>query len=219
MKHLDYKITSGLWAIYQTSNQTSNQRTTTFKSLTQKDMKYYQHSLTDLLSAYWRVCTRCKLKCLKNCELEEWLLQKEVDESKKSRTVNWEFSFQYEKSRRGQFRDGSFDQRKKRKGKTKMSKTTPREETTSVGPRKTNVHMEKTHLFKYVPNKKAKGRDDFVLLLRQVHYTEIRKVTKKTATTETHKTHHDLLMKVRQRTRTDYLAQFSRKEVVTWEFM
>ena len=45
----------------------------------------------------------------------------------------------------------------------------------------------------------AKGRDDLVHLLRQVHRTETRKVTEKVAVTEVQKAHRNLLIQVRQK--------------------
>ena len=66
---------------------------------------------------------------------------------------------------------------KQRKWQNKMPNTTPREETASVGSRKVNVHFGEACAFKRDPKKKAKGRDDFVHLLRRVHCTEVRKVT------------------------------------------
>ena len=59
--------------------------------------------------------------------------------------------------------------------------------------------------------RKAKGRADLVHLLRQVHRTEIRKVT------EAQKAHRNLLVKVSQGKKTDYLVQTSRKEVAKRE--
>ena len=51
--------------------------------------------------------------------------------------------------------------------------------------------------FEHDPNKKAKGRDDLVHLLRQVHHSVIPKVTEKVAMTEVLKAHVNLLVKVR----------------------
>ena len=39
-----------------------------------------------------------------------------------------------------------------------MPKTTPREETASVGSQKANVHLEKHARFKHDPNKKGTGK-------------------------------------------------------------
>ena len=65
--------------------------------------------------------------------------------------------------------------------------------------------------------RKAKGRDDFDHFLRQVHRTETRKVTEDVAVTEVLKAHSNLLVKVRQVKRTDYLVQTSRKKVAKGE--
>ena len=64
-----------------------------------------------------------------------------------------------------------------------MSRTTPRGETAAVGPEKTNVHLEKRAHSSMTQTRKAKRRDDLVHLLRQVHRTEIRKVTEEVAMT------------------------------------
>ena len=53
-------------------------------------------------------------------------------------------------------------------GKVKKKKT-QEEETASVGPRKANVHLEKHSHSSMIRTIKAKGRDDLVLLLREVH--------------------------------------------------
>ena len=61
--------------------------------------------------------------------------------------------------------------------------------------------------------RKPKERDDLVHLLRQVHRTEIQKVTEKVAMTEVPKAHQNLLVKVSDGKRTDKFVQTSRKEV------
>ena len=70
-----------------------------------------------------------------------------------------------------------------------MPKTTPREETASVGSQKASVHLEKHAHSSMTRTRKAKGRDDPLHFLRQVHSTEIRKVTEKVTMTEVLKAH------------------------------
>ena len=103
----------------------------------------------------------------------------------------------------------------KRKRERKCQKTTPKE-TASVGSRQANVHSEKHAHSSMTRTRKAKGRDDLVHLLRQVHRTDIRKVTEKVAMTEVLKTQQNWLVKVCQWKRTDYLVQNWRQEVANW---
>ena len=98
-----------------------------------------------------------------------------------------------------------------------MPNTTPREETASVGPRKANVYLEIHAQSSMTHTRKAKGRDDFVHFLRQVHRTETRKVTEKVAMTEAQTALKNLLVKVRQGKRTDYHVSTSRKKVARRE--
>ena len=63
------------------------------------------------------------------------------------------------------------------------------------------------------PTRKAKGRDDLVHLLRQVHHTDIRNVTERVAMTEVPNAHQNALVEVRQEKRTDYFVQATRKDV------
>ena len=56
--------------------------------------------------------------------------------------------------------------------------------------------------------RKAKGRDDLVHLLHQVHHTEIRKVTEKVAVTEVLRAHQNSRVKVHQ----EILCTTSRRE-------
>ena len=63
----------------------------------------------------------------------------------------------------------------------------------------------------------AKGRNDLVHLVGQVHRTEIRKVTERVATTEVLKVQQNFLLKVSQVKRTDYFVQTSRNEVANGE--
>ena len=81
-----------------------------------------------------------------------------------------------------------------------MTKTTPREETASVGSQKANVHVEKHAHSNMTRTSEAKGTDDLVNFLRQARRTAIRSVT------EVLKAHEDLLVKVRQVKRTDYIV-------------
>ena len=61
--------------------------------------------------------------------------------------------------------------------------------------------------------RKAKGWDDLVHFLRQVHRSETRKATEKVAMTEVQKAHRNSLIQVRQKKQTGNLVQTSRKEV------
>ena len=81
------------------------------------------------------------------------------------------------------------------KAKTKiMTLTTPREETVSAAPQKAKVHLEIHAQSSMNATRKAKGRDDLVHLLRQVHRTEIQKVTEKVVMREAQKAHQNLLV-------------------------
>ena len=97
-----------------------------------------------------------------------------------------------------------------------MPKTTPRAETASVQPQKANVHLE-MHAQSIMTRTQEGHREGTTSfhLLRQVHHTEIRKVTEKVVMTVF--THRNLLVKVRQGKRTDYFVQISRKEVAKWK--
>ena len=55
-----------------------------------------------------------------------------------------------------------------RKRQIKCPKTTPREETASVGPQEPNVHLEIHACSSMTRTKNAKRSDDFVHLLQQV---------------------------------------------------
>ena len=70
---------------------------------------------------------------------------------------------------------------------------------------KANVQWEKHAHTNMTRTRKAKGRDDLVHFLRQVAVTQVLKA------------HQNLLVKVRQGKRTDYLVQASRKEVAKRE--
>ena len=96
---------------------------------TKSGTKYHRRSLTGLLTAYLRVCTRCKLE--KSDELKYLLaslrsrddirrqkirlLRIEVDGSQTSRSENQRFSFQSDKSRRGQTCNRSSELRKRQR--------------------------------------------------------------------------------------------------------
>ena len=74
-------------------------------------------------------------------------------------------------------------------------KTTPREETASVGPQKANVPLEEHAHPSITRTTKAKGRSDSVHPPRQVHRAEIPKVTEKVAMTQVLKAHQKLTRK------------------------
>ena len=83
----------------------------------------------------------------------------EVDGPKTSRAENQGFSCESEKPRRGQTCNGNSDQGKsKRKRQIKCKKTTPREETASVGSRRGQGSWGEACAFKHDPNKKGKGK-------------------------------------------------------------
>ena len=69
----------------------------------------------------------------------------------------------------------------------KMRKTTPREETASVGSRKANAHMGTPAHSSTNRTRMAEGTDDLLRLLPHVHRTEILKVTEKVVMTEAEK--------------------------------
>ena len=127
--------------------------------------KYYQQSLTGLLTAYWRVCTRCKfekleeMKYLSQVNAQEEttpgdkkvrLLQKEVDGTKTSRAENQMFTFQCEKSRRGL--------QVEVKQKRKHENNAKREEIASVGLANSQCSLGDSCAFKHEANKKGKGK-------------------------------------------------------------
>ena len=84
-----------------------------------------------------------------------------------------------------------------------MPKTSPREETTHVGPRKANGHLEIRAHSNMNQTGKAEERNDLVHFLRQVHCTENRIVMDKVVMTELPKAHQNLLVEVRQEQRKD----------------
>ena len=95
-----------------------------------------------------------------------------------------------------------------------MPKTTAREETASVGSQKANAELEKHAHSSVTRTRKAKGRDDLVHLLRQVHRTEIRKVSEKVVMTGSAKGTPKFTGKSPSGKKwTGYLAQTSREEV------
>ena len=70
-----------------------------------------------------------------------------------------------------------------------MPKTSLTEEIAYAGSQMDNVHLEKHAHSSMTRTRKAKGRDNFVHLLRQVHRIKTRKVTEKVAMTEVQKAH------------------------------
>ena len=87
---------------------------------------------------------------------------------------------------------------KQRKWQNKMPNTTPRGHCIRWITKGQRSSSGEACAFKRDKNKKAKGRDHFVHLLRRVHRTEVRKVTEKVVMTEVLKRHQNLLVKVRQ---------------------
>ena len=109
------------------------------------------------------------------------------------------FSFQSQKSRRGQSFNWSSEQRKRgRKRQRERQKQLRERGTASVGPQKANFHLEKHARSSITQTRKANGRDDLVHLLRQVHLTETRKVMEQVMMTEVIKAQQHILVKVCQ---------------------
>ena len=98
-----------------------------------------------------------------------------------------------------------------------MPNITPREETASIGSHEADVRFESRPHSSMNRKRKAKGRDDFVHFLLQVHRTEIRRVTDKVAMTEVQKAHQNFLVEVGQGLHSDCFVQTSRKEVAKGE--
>ena len=100
-----------------------------------------------------------------------------------------------------------------------MPKTTPTEETASVGSQQANFHLEKHAHSSLTRTRKAKGRD-LVYFLQQAHRTEIRKVTERVVLTEVQKeAYRNWLVKVRQGKRTDYFVQTQQRKLPKETFM
>ena len=102
---------------------------------------------------------------------------------------------------------------KPREKANKMPQTSPGEETACVGSRKDNVHLKIRAHSSMNQTRKAKNRDDFVHLLRQVHLTEVRKAVEKEGTTEAQQAHQNSLVKVRQEKQTGFPLKFQERKL------
>ena len=98
-------------------------------------------------------------------------------------------------------------------GKGKIRKTTPREETAYVGPRKADVHLEICKHSSMNRTRKARRRDDFVHFLRQVHHTKVRKVTEKVVFINTSR---NLLMRNTSATVASYIPAHDERQMQLW---
>ena len=133
------------------------------------------------------------------------LLQIEGDGPKTSRAWHQRFSFQSEKSRRGQTCNRSCEKRKSESKRQRQCLKQFREwRLHPLDHNKATVHLEKHARPSMTPKRKAKRRDDLVHLLRQVHRTEIGKVMEKVVVTEVQQAHQNSLVKVRQEKLTEH---------------
>ena len=171
-------------------------------------------SLTDLPTAYWRVCTRCKFE---KSEEMKYSLQVNAQE----RTVG-DKKYDYcrlklmpkdissKKRKDSHFKARNRDEERlaigaprrgkaKGTGKENAKKNAKRGACIRLDHKRPMFIWRSMRIQSKTRTRKAKGRDDFVHLLRQVHRTEIRKVTEKVAmTAEVLKAHQHLLAHVRE---------------------
>ena len=140
-------------------------RTTTFRSSTQSGRKYYQQSLTDLPTTYWRVCTGCNLKSRKNWKTCSTCTRKRRHLATRNTIIAdwswWPKDILSTKSKilasKRETETCTDRAKEKRAEKAKKMPTAPREKTASVGSRKANVQVE-SRAFKHVPNKQGRGK-------------------------------------------------------------
>ena len=203
-----------------------NWRTTTFKLSTQSGMKSCEQSLTDLLTACWKVCSKMQVE--KSEELKNWstccmsTLRKLPLATRSTIIANrswWPKDISNRKSRipiSERETETSSKQRLRERKRQRKCQTPLRKEIASVAPQKANVHSEKHAHSSMTRTRKAKGRD-LVHLLRHNRRTEIRWMTEKVVMTEVQEAHQNWQVKVRQGKRTDSLGQTSRKKVAKGE--
>ena len=225
---LGWSTTSSKWVATMKASWTTEMYRSSSKERprsTQSGTKYYQQSLTDLLTTNWRVCTKCKLKhreswdmCCNAClrwrddirrqehtTIADWSKWSKDILSRKRRIL-------ISKREIETWTDWQWELRAKVKTKEK-AKNLPK----NNSERGECIRWIFVHSQAWTKTRKAKGRDDFVHVLRQVHRTQIRKVMEEVVMTEVQKAHQNLLVKVRQGKRTGYFVCTSRGEVVRRE--
>ena len=164
---------------------------------------YWQHIGESVRDASWEVETTFGDKKYDYCRLK-FMVQRHLEQKMKDQSLN--------------SRQGRALCKGKATGKGRSNaETISREDVVHVGLQKANARLEIRARSRMTRTSKAKGMDDLVHLLRQLHRTEIRNAMDKVVMTEAQKAHNHFMEKVCQWERTDYFVESSREETARRE--